>query len=129
MPEHGIGSRIREIRLSLPGKVTQKEFGESLGVSTAVITAYELGHNTPPPATIKLICSTYGINEYWLKTGEGDRKIERAVSLEEEIRDIMRGEQPFKAAIMTALAAMPDSFWNEWAKRLDDELKKQGWHD
>ena len=38
----------------------------------------ESGRNAPSEQTIKLICFEFGINENWLRTGEGEMKAENA---------------------------------------------------
>lgn len=60
--------RIRAIR----GKKTQSEFAKSLNVSLSSVQAWEYGLGKPSFAMRKLICATYGINQIWLETGEGE---------------------------------------------------------
>ena len=50
---------------------TQKEFGVELGVSRDVIANLEAGRVIPKDAFIKLVCTTYCVNEEWLRTGSG----------------------------------------------------------
>lgn len=118
-----IGDRIKKIRKELPGKVTQAKFGEALGVSYAVIASYELNKVIPPPATLKLLCVTYGVNQAWLETGEGEPYIPgENASLAQEVRDIFRGQSEFRVSVMTALAAMPDDWWAMWEEQLRKEI-------
>lgn len=67
-----IGQRIKEIRTSLPGSVSQKAFAESMGMTRSQLNSYERDDVTPSDAVIKLICMTYNINWLWLKSGEGE---------------------------------------------------------
>ena len=62
--------RIRELRKHLG--LTQKEFADRLGIKPTAIANYEGGRNTPIDAVISLICREFGVNETWLRTGEGE---------------------------------------------------------
>ena len=50
---------------------SQKSFGEALGVSRDVIASLESGRVPIKDALIKLICREFGVNEQWLRTGQG----------------------------------------------------------
>lgn len=63
-------SRILQVRKYL--QLSQKEFGNSLGVSREVIANYENGRSSPPNSIIKLLCYVHNINPMWLKTGQGE---------------------------------------------------------
>lgn len=68
-----MNNRIKEVREHF--KLTQTEFGERLGVSRDVIGNIEYNRLKNPKQKepiIKLICSTFGVNEIWLRTGEGE---------------------------------------------------------
>lgn len=61
--------RIRAVREAL--KLSQRMFGEKLGVSRDIISNIEYGRVQPREAFLRLICQLYGVNEHWLRTGEG----------------------------------------------------------
>lgn len=63
-------SRILQARKYL--QLSQKEFGNSLGVSRDVIANYENGRSSPSNSIIKLLCYVHNINPMWLKTGQGE---------------------------------------------------------
>lgn len=65
-------NRIKQIRKK--ESLTQTQFGERIGVKGNTITNYETGLRTPTDAVIKSICREFGINELWLRTGEGEMK-------------------------------------------------------
>lgn len=48
-------------RLRLQCGLTQKEFGESIGVSAATVSTWEIGTRLPRMGVIERIASTYGI--------------------------------------------------------------------
>ena len=61
-------------RLKLARKklgLTQQEMADRLHIKRNTIANYEVGRNTPIDAVITLICKEFGINEVWLRTGEG----------------------------------------------------------
>lgn len=63
-------TRIKAIRSAL--KLSQREFGERLGVSRDVISNIEYGRVLPKELLLHHICQLYGVKEQWLRTGEGD---------------------------------------------------------
>jgi transcriptional regulator with XRE-family HTH domain len=50
---------------------TQAKFGQMIGVSDVTVSLIESGKIKINDKHIKLVCGTLGINETWLKTGEG----------------------------------------------------------
>lgn len=62
--------RIKKLRKTLD--LTQKEFGERIGVKPNTIATYEIGRNAPIDAVISLICREFNVSEPWLRTGEGE---------------------------------------------------------
>lgn len=61
--------RIKNIR-KLKG-LTQDEFSKKLGLARNSIASYEIGRREPTNAIIISICREFGVNEIWLRTGEG----------------------------------------------------------
>lgn len=65
-----IGERLnylREKKLNL----SQEELGNRIGVSRFSISNYELGKRNLTDRVISDICREFGINEVWLRTGDG----------------------------------------------------------
>ena len=62
--------RIKELRKHLG--LTQPEFADRIHVERSSIAGYENGKRAPRDATIELICREFGVNETWLRTGEGE---------------------------------------------------------
>ena len=65
-----IGNRIKKLRKELD--LTQTEFGAKIGSVQNTITGYENGRRNPSAPVITLICEKFGVNEEWLRTGEGE---------------------------------------------------------
>lgn len=65
-----MNDRIRKLRKYLD--LTQKDFGNRIGVKGNTIATYESGRNEPIDSVISLICREFNVNEKWLRTGEGE---------------------------------------------------------
>ena len=85
--------RIKVLRESLA--LSQREFGEKIGVSRDVISNIEYGRVKPKELLLAHICQVYGVNRLWLNTGEGEmfvtppaytEKLEEAIKLFESLR-------------------------------------------
>jgi transcriptional regulator with XRE-family HTH domain len=94
-------------------KLSQDEFGQSLGLSRSAIANIEDAENRLPngvsDSTIKLICATYHVQYLWLTTGEGpmyetasgDALIDKyAPDAEDHLKKVFR-----------EMAKLPDSAW------------------
>jgi transcriptional regulator with XRE-family HTH domain len=68
--EYEIGIRLREARKKLG--LTQSTFASKIGVSDATVSTTESGKTPLTEANLRLICLTFGINEQWLRTAEGE---------------------------------------------------------
>lgn len=102
--------RIKAVRKHF--KLTQTEFGERLGVKGNTITGYENGTRTPSNAVVVAICDKFGVNQYWLETGEGEMFVE--VTREEEISSFLADVQiegGFKAKFIAGLTALDTADW------------------
>lgn len=64
-----MNTRIKKLRKALD--LTQREFGERIGIKSNTVTMIEKGRNTSEQ-TIQAICREFRVNEEWLRTGEGE---------------------------------------------------------
>ena len=62
-------TRIKKLRKTLD--LTQREFGERIGMKANTVTMIEKGRGTSEQ-TIKAICREFRVNEEWLRTGAGE---------------------------------------------------------
>lgn len=76
-----IGDRIKEIRNDIG--YTQEKFASELNLKQQTIAVFEIGKRNPSDRTISDICDKFGINEFWLRTGEG------------QMKEILEGEDRF----------------------------------
>lgn len=107
-----MNTRIKEVRLKFG--LTQVEFGKRIGVKQSAVTGYESGNRQPLDTVITSICREFGVNETWLRTGEGPQFLEvtRAEQIQKMVDDIMRDHpEAFRRRFVTALAALDESGW------------------
>lgn len=71
-----MNTRIQHARKVL--NLTQDAFAKRLGTVQNTITGYESGRRKPSNAVITSMCREFGINEEWLRTGEGSMFDENA---------------------------------------------------
>lgn len=62
--------RIKEVRTTLG--LSQKEFGERLGLVKSAISRIESGVVTPSKQTLKFISREFGVDYFWLMDGTGN---------------------------------------------------------
>lgn len=88
-----MNNRIKLIREAL--QLSQREFGEKLGVSRDVISNIEYGRVKPKELLVRHICDLYGVNEFWIQTGNGsmfhtkpktDKKLDEALEIFQSLR-------------------------------------------
>ena len=86
-----VNERIRQVRLAL--NMNQTDFSRAICVSNSYTAEIENAHRIANDRIIRLICLTFGVNETWLKTGEGEEifhtspveKKERILNLFDEL--------------------------------------------
>lgn len=120
--------RIKQIRKEL--KLTQAEFGEKIGVKGNTVTGYESGIRSPSDAIVVSICREFGVNEVWLRTGEGEPFQEE--SREEQIlraaTQTVRSSNEFRKQVAFLLAQLSESDWEVLGniyKKLDESKKNE----
>lgn len=65
-----MNTRIKKIRRFFD--LTQQAFAERIGMKQNTIALLESGKNNASERTILAICREFGVNETWLRTGEGE---------------------------------------------------------
>lgn len=65
-----MSNRIKAVREAL--KLSQREFGEKLGVSRDVISNIEYNRVAPKELLLRHMCELYHVNQHWLETGDGE---------------------------------------------------------
>lgn len=67
-------NRLKEIRTEL--KLTQVQMGDATGKNRDIISNYEQGRVVPDDTFIMLLHEKYGYNPEWIRTGEGEKKVQ-----------------------------------------------------
>lgn len=69
-----MNQRIHTLRKTL--KLSQKNFGEKIGLKQNAISYMEKPNATITEQNIRCICSIFNVNENWLRNGQGNMFIE-----------------------------------------------------
>ena len=81
-----MNKRIYEVRKQ--ADINQQEFADRIGLTKNYISLLETGVRTPSDRTISDICREFGVNESWLRTGEGEMLLPK--SRGQEIGEIVK---------------------------------------
>lgn len=122
-----VGERIKNVRNKL--NLTQQAFSERLGLKRNTIGSYEINAGVPSDRTISDICREFGVNEIWLRTGEGEpfQKETRQEQIMRFATQTVKGSDEFRKAFVSMLAKMDADDWENLEKLFDNlanELKK-----
>jgi transcriptional regulator with XRE-family HTH domain len=66
----GIHDRIRLVRKNFG--LNQEEFAGRIGLTQTALSMIELEKVSLTEKNIKIVCSTFAVNENWLRTGNGE---------------------------------------------------------
>ena len=119
------GERLKELRKYK--NMTQQEFSDKLKIKRPTIANYEADRVEPSSAVIAGICREYGVNEIWLRSGEGD--MFQAMNEDEELAaylgDVMNDETAsFRRRLTMEMKNWTPEVWQmleEICKRLATE--------
>lgn len=119
--------RIRFVRKTKG--LTQQDFADKLGLKRNTVGGYEIGTVAPSDRTISDICREFGVNEVWLRTGEGEpfQKETRQEQIMRFATQTVKGSDEFRKAFVSMLAKMDAEDWETLAKLFDNlskEIKK-----
>ena len=119
-------TRIRTLRVDMG--ITQQEMADRLSVPRSNIQNYERGRSAPSDAMVALICRVFGVNEVWLRTGEGE--MYQPMTPDEELAaffgDVLSTEdETFKKDFLRMLARLDDTGWDALARMADMMAKKE----
>lgn len=95
-----------------------------------MINNVENGRAAVSDIMIASICRTYGVNERWLRTGEGEMFVQ--ISRDQEIMDFVADtmqddEDNFRRRFLLALSRLPEERWADieaFARQITAENKK-----
>ena len=120
--------RIKELRKH--EKLNQTEFGALLGVSLSAVQKWESGENTPAESVIKLMCQKTGVDEVWLRTGDGEpfRAKTRKDKLSEYFGQVLDGDRTeTEMLLIEVMSETPVEEWETLAsalRKFSEKIKK-----
>ena len=104
-------------RIKMLRKSTQKNqtaCGAMMGVSMSAVQKWEMGLSVPSNSVIELMAQKTGVNEQWLRTGEGEmfspqtRNEELAIFFGTILKDT---DESYKKRLLYALSKLDESQW------------------
>ena len=99
--------RIKQVRLTLG--LTQIKFAERIAISTGYLAGMELGNKKVNERIIRLISMEFGVNEHWLRTGEGSMYNEEADINIAKLTSLFKSLTPeYQECALTQLNALAD---------------------
>lgn len=109
--------------------MTKTAFAEKINVSQPHVSRMVSGESIPSDRTISDICRVFGVSETWLRTGEGEMRLnlDRKEELKAIFGDIMASDDA-KARLVKAFAMLPDEAYpklEEYIKKIAQELSKE----
>lgn len=116
-----LATRIRTIRKDKG--LSMEAFGEKIGISKQSVSKIENGERNPAETTIRTICSKFGVDYYWLTTGEGEPYIDDMDALIDEIA-IEKGYDEETVKMLKKLFSLPPEsfeFVMDLLRKLKDE--------
>jgi len=101
-----INERIRAFRKDYL-RINQTEFASKLGITQGGFSYLEQPNSSIQDSMIKLICSTFGLAEQWLRTGKGEMFAGKTP--EEKIEDALREKkvEPLSIELVMAYIDLP----------------------
>ena len=112
-----MNERLKKLRKILD--LTQKDFGDRIGVKGNTVAQYEMGRNQPIDSVINLICTVNWdgerVNEEWLRTGKGEMFLPRTrnQAITDFAADLITEPESFKTKLIEGLAKLDESDWED----------------
>ena len=109
----GINERLKHLRKDIL-KMTLESFGAKIHLSRQSLSNIENGNRSITDRTVSDICREFGVNEEWLRTGEGPEFVKsyRTEEIQKMVDDIMRDHpEAFRRRFVTSLAALDENGW------------------
>lgn len=116
-----VNERIKKTRVE--AGLSQRAFGQGIGVTASSINRLESGENNPSEQTVRLISSAYKVNYLWLKNGEGPMYL--PPDTDDELVDaVMVGENEFAKKMFRVFARLSDEEW-QIIKKIVESIKDE----
>lgn len=125
-----IYERLKYLRKEILN-LTQEEFSQKLLITRGNLASIEVGRISLTDRNIQVICTTYNVNENWLRTGEGEpfNELSEQEELAAWMGTILKPENDgcTKQRIIRILSQLEDDEWEaieKIAKKIAEEYKK-----
>ena len=109
-----MSERFKELRKTL--RLTQAELGNVLGISGSAVSKIEKGENILTEQNIKLLEREFGVNEKWLRTGEGEMfsSLHSDADVATFFADVLKDDpESFRRRFVSMLAKLDARDWEE----------------
>ena len=110
---------------------TQTEFARRINVSQSMVSLICKGRTGVSDRTISDICREFGVDEHWLRTGEGEmlRRVPEGEALAAQLGQLLRDvDADFKRRLISELLRLPPEAWakiEDFARRVTAEDKEK----
>lgn len=120
-----MNERIKNLRKAYD--LSQSAFGDRLGVKQNTVATWEAGTRTPSDALITSICREFGVDEVWLRHGEGEmfRPRSRKDAISAYMGQLLGNQRSeFEEDIIEFMANTPPEFWDMLIEELRPLAKR-----
>lgn len=109
--------------------MTNTAFAEKLNITQASVSRLLSGKQNPSDRTLIDICDKFGVNETWLRTGEGPmyKEVSEEEALSEFFGRMLKEDVPYRNEIILCLSRMSPEGWKAVGDKIleiADEIKK-----
>lgn len=119
-----MNERIKNLRKAFD--LSQSAFGDRLGVKQNTVATWEAGTRTPSDALITSICREFGVDEVWLRHGEGEmfRPRSRKDAISAYMGQLLGNQRSeFEEDIIEFMANTRPEFWDMLIEELRPLVK------
>lgn len=118
--------RIKLLRTTL--EMSQKDFGERIGIGDTAVSKFEKGERNPSDQTIKSICREFNVDYFWLTEGFGEMFTNFPETILDELVDEYHLDETDKLVLQTYMEAPEDEkkAIKNFLLTLAENLQKKG---
>ena len=115
-----MNERIKELRKTLG--LSQEAFAERLGLKGSAVSLVECGRRNVTTQNINAICREFGVNEEWLRTGNGSmfEEMSRAEKAAQIVGAALGSGDEFILNTFIALGQLSPNEWELIKKFVDN---------
>lgn len=110
--------------------LTNTAFSEKINLTQPSVSKMMSGKQNPSARTIIDICDKFGVNETWLRTGEGPmyKEVSEEEALSEFFGRMLKEDVPYRNEIILCLSRMSPEEWKSVGDKIleiADEIKEK----